>query len=30
LGVDAALLMADLDGLAETLRWRYERSLPFD
>jgi hypothetical protein len=27
MGVDAALLMADLDGLARTLRWRFENGV---
>ena len=29
-GVDAATLMPDLDGLARTLRWRFENRIPFE
>lgn len=29
-GIDAATLMADLDGLANTLRWRFDYGVPFE
>lgn len=29
LGVDAQFLMADLDGLAATLKWRHDNAVPF-
>lgn len=29
LGVDAQFLMADLDGLTATLKWRYDNAIPF-
>lgn len=30
LGIDAAFVMADLDGLAKTLKWRYEAGMSFE
>jgi hypothetical protein len=30
LGVDEAQLMADLDGLTKSLKWRYESRIPLE
>lgn len=30
LGIDSSFLMADLDGLSSTLKWRFENRIPFE